>query len=251
MSARSSTGDRCPGDEPPRSELVSVRVLGGLGAGPADDHSTCAGRGTAPLIAETTADVIEQLRDTKARKRETAANKLCRKPDPAKAARPLFEAFQAELEDPRTWKAKAAQACTLARNPYPPAVDRLLEIAGDDLGGSAVNESVGSAAMGCGFDKPGPTQILRCLLGEDADVSTDRLAAVVGGLETLAEKDDWHLDEQVVERLLSIAEEDPPHTVPHGVHRRSRVFGLRHRLLDLAARPARPRTHPDLPHAQV
>ena len=180
-------------------------------------------------------EAIEQLRDAKAAKRESAANKLARKPCPGEAGPALLDAFEIELEDPRTWQAKTAQAWALACNPHPPALDRLLEVAGDDLGGSAVNDSVGSAAVACGRDDPGPDDVLRALLGDDDDVPTDRLAAVVGGLRVLGGDDPPQLDESLVERLLTIAEEDPPKTVPHGEHRRLRVFHLRHALLEVAA----------------
>jgi len=185
-------------------------------------------------MTEEQREAIAQLRDSKAGKRESAANKLRRKPCPEEAGPALFDAFQAELEDDRTWKAKAAQARALAFNPHPPALELLLDIAGDDLGGSVVNEGVGSAAVGCGREDPGAEDVLRALLGEDDDVPTDRLAAVVGGLYMLADNPP-QLGDALVERLLGIAEEDPPHTVPQGEHRRLRVFHLRHALLDVAA----------------
>lgn len=179
-------------------------------------------------------EAIEQLRDRKAAKRESAANKLARKPCPEEAGPALLEALKAELEDDRTWKAKTAQAWALACNPHPPALGLLLDIAGDDLGGSAVNDCVGSAAVACGREDPGPDEVLLALVGDEDDVPTDRLAAVVGGLEVLACPEPPQLDDALVERLLAIAEEDPPETVPHGVNRRHRVFQLRHRLLDVA-----------------
>ena len=85
---------------------------------------------------------IEQLRDGEAPKRESAANKLRRKPCP-EAGPALFEALEAELEGRRSWGVMDAQAWALAANPHPPALERLLEIAGEDLGGTAVNDSVG------------------------------------------------------------------------------------------------------------
>lgn len=128
---------------------------------------------------------IEQLTDSKAPKRVSAANKLGRKPCPKEAGPKLLEALEAELDGTRSWKVLAAQAKALARNPHPPAHDFLLGIAGDDLGGSAVNEAVGFAAMGSGRDEPDAT--LRALLGDEADVPTDRLAAVIGALAILGE----------------------------------------------------------------
>jgi hypothetical protein len=183
-------------------------------------------------MTEEQREAIEQLRDSKATKRESAANKLRRNPCPDEAGPALFEAFKAELEDDRTWKAKQAQACALALNPHPPALELLLDIAGADLGGSAVNEGVGSAAVGCGWDDPGPEEVLRALLGDQDDVPTDRLAAVVGGLWMLGDEPP-PLDDALVERLLTIADEDPPDTVPHGAHRQLRVGHLREALSDL------------------
>ena len=85
--------------------------------------------------------------------------------------------------------------------------------------------------MACGRDTPG--EVLEALLGETDDVPTDRLAALVGALGGLADEGP-ELDAALLERLLSLAEEDAPKTVPHGVHRRLRVSGLRQRLRDLA-----------------
>ncbi len=174
---------------------------------------------------------IEQLTDSKAPKRVSAANKLGRKPCPQEAGPKLLEALEAELDGTRSWKVLAAQAKALARNPHPPAHDFLLGIAGDDLGGSAVNEAVGFAAMGSGRDEPDAT--LRALLGDEDDVPTDRLAAVIGALTILGE-DPPELDAALVERLVELAEEEPPNTVPHGAHRRRRVNDLRCELQNAA-----------------
>lgn len=179
-------------------------------------------------------DAIAQLRDPKAAKRESAANKLCRRPCPDEAGPALLEALETELEDSRTWKAKSAQAWALACNPYPPALGLLVDIAGDDLGGTAVNDCVGAAAVACGFEDPGPDEVVRVLMG-DGDVTPERLAAVVGGVCILGGSDPPALDEALVERLLGLAEEEPPNTVPHGAQRRLRVFQLRQALLDVAA----------------
>ena len=188
--------------------------------------------GIEPLMTDEQKAAIEQLRDRKAAKRESAANKLSRKP--CKEAGPaLFDAFKQELEDDRTWKAKSAQAWALACNPHPPALKFLLGIAGDDLGGSAVNDSVGSAAMAAGMEDPGPDEVLRALSGEEDEVPTDRLAAVVGALRILA-GEEVELDDDVAERLVEFAEEDPPNTVPHGAHRRLRVGQLRECLREMA-----------------
>ena len=110
-------------------------------------------------------EAIAQLRDRKAARRESAARKLSRAPCPDEAGPALLDALRIELEDPRTWKAKAAQAEALARNPHPPALGFLLAIAGDDLGGAAVNQSVGMAVMACGRDDPGPSEVLRAIMG--------------------------------------------------------------------------------------
>lgn len=190
-------------------------------------------RGYGSPVTSEQREAIEQLTAREAAKRESAANKLSRKPCPAEAGPAILQALQAELEDSRTWKAKAAQASALARNPHPSALDFLLGIAGDDLGGSAVNDNVGSAAMASGLDDPGPDYVLRALLGKGrGEVPTDRLAAVVGALAILAHPP--ALDETLVGCLLAIAEEDPPETIPHGKHRRLRVFQLRHALLGIA-----------------
>ena len=143
---------------------------------------------------------IEQLQDAKAPKRVSAANRLARKPCP-EAGPALLEAFEAELEDPRTWKAKEAQAWALAHNPHPPALERLLDLAGADLGGAAVNDSVGSAAVASGREEPGVAAVLRSLLDDEDDVPLDRFAAITGGLCILAD-DHPSLDEAVAERLI-------------------------------------------------
>jgi hypothetical protein len=187
--------------------------------------------GKAARVTREQEAAIEQLTDSKAPKRVSAANKLGRKPCPNDAGPKLLEAFKAELDGTRSWKVLAAQAKALARNPHPPAHDFLLGIAGDDLGGSAVNEAVGFGAMGCGRDDPDAT--LRALLGDEADVPTDRLAAIIGALTILGE-DPPELDAALVERLVELAEEEPPNTVPHGAHRRRRVNDLRCELQNAA-----------------
>jgi hypothetical protein len=179
-------------------------------------------------------DAIEQLRDVKAAKRVSAANKLRRKPCP-EAGPALWEAFEAELEDDRTWKAKDAQLWSLVHNPHPPALARLLALAGDDLGGSAVNDALGAAAVACGRDEPGTSAVLAALLGDEDEVPSDRLAAVVGGLRVVSDED--ALDEAVTDRLRELAAEDPPETIPHGQQRRLRVGQLQSRLHELGLGP--------------